>query len=266
MAENLCSLCDILFSSAQPSFHEWDRFDTPDQKPPPAAYCPKGKGIRVIQQYVSSIQEDHRRRNFSAREGNIWDYDLIGAVGLQRCKSGKVAVVYHVKWKGFPIRNMTWEPENHLFEGDLELLWLEHGRVNTTGTISWVSGHNNLLHRHCSEDVAIFEAEAKRTSRRELSDQDPESAQDYTKDDRHQLDLSVHNQTAMESLATKAIRPHSEEPDGNSQKNNQRNDSNWQETNAACPWSLIVQLRSVIGRCERGLGQTERKDDATLEA
>lgn len=110
--------------------------ERPMQQLSPAPYCPKSEGIKVIQQYVSTIVEEASPGESCAREGDIWDYDLIGAVGIKAsAKKSRATVVYHVKWKGFPIREMTWEPESHLPRGDLEILWSIYGRVNTAGKV-----------------------------------------------------------------------------------------------------------------------------------
>ena len=109
----------------------------------PAAYCPESKGIKVIQQYVSAIAEEVSPGETCAREGDIWDYDLIGAVGIKTsAKKSRATVVYHVKWKGFPISDMTWEPESHFHRGDLEILWSTYGRVNTAGKVVKFDGQD----------------------------------------------------------------------------------------------------------------------------
>ena len=112
-----------------------------------ATYKPKGKGIRVVQQYVNSIPRKPSSSKPSEQEEDICDYDFIGAVGLKTNRSGDVVVLYHVKWKGFGIRAMTWEPEDHFFGPDLEALWAKHGRVNSAGEILGMSGrHGKQLH------------------------------------------------------------------------------------------------------------------------
>lgn len=106
-------------------------------------YRPKSEGIKVIQQYVSTIDEEARPGENCAREEDIWDYDLIGAVGIKAsARKRRAAVMYHVKCKGFPISDMTWEPESHLPRGDLEIIWSTHGRVNTTGKIMKFDGED----------------------------------------------------------------------------------------------------------------------------
>ena len=85
---------------------------------------------------MSTIDEEASPGESCAREGDIWDYDLNGAVGIKAsARKRRAAVVYHVKWKGFPISDMTWEPESHFPRGDLKILWTTYGRVNTTGKI-----------------------------------------------------------------------------------------------------------------------------------
>ena len=132
----------------QPSFRGPGGADGPARQPSTVAYSPEGTGIRVIQQYVFTIPEEGSRSETFAREGDIWDYDLIGAVGLKKSKTGKVTVMYHVKWKGFPTSVMTWEPENHFPQGDLELIWSTHGRVNTAGEVSRFRRENDEQHHH----------------------------------------------------------------------------------------------------------------------
>ena len=45
-------------------------------------------------------------------------------------------------WTGFGRKDMTWEPESHLFAGDLEALWSKYGRVTTAGKIYTKPGGN----------------------------------------------------------------------------------------------------------------------------
>ncbi|ETN45835.1 uncharacterized protein HMPREF1541_00016 [Cyphellophora europaea CBS 101466] len=87
----------------------------PMQQLSPTPYCPESEGIKVIQQYVPTIAEENSPGEDYAREEDIWDYDLISAVGIKAsAKKRRAAVVYHVKWKGFSISDMTWELESHL--------------------------------------------------------------------------------------------------------------------------------------------------------
>ena len=114
---------------------------TPAQHPSlKEVYQPHGKGMRVIQQYVNSIPEEHSPGKPAAQQGDIYAYEFVGAVGLRKSRSGKVTIWYHVKWKGFGISAMTWEPEHHFYGPDLEALWAEHGRINPAGKIWGTSG------------------------------------------------------------------------------------------------------------------------------
>ena len=120
------------------------------------AYQARGRGIRVIQQYVNSIPEEYNCSKSSVQEEDIYDYDFIGAVGLKKSRSGRFTIWYHVKWKGFGINAMTWEPEHHFFGPDLEALWAEHGRVNPAGEISWTSEkHDKQLQPYASDKRGI---------------------------------------------------------------------------------------------------------------
>ena len=122
--------------------------EKPAQQLSLVTYCPKSQGIKVIQQYVSTIAEEVSPGEASARDGDIWDYDLIGAVGVKAsAKKNRVTVMYHVKWKGFPISNMTWEPESHFPQGDLEVIWSTYGRVTTAGKVVKFRGEDNGLQR-----------------------------------------------------------------------------------------------------------------------
>ncbi|KIW09707.1 hypothetical protein PV08_12050 [Exophiala spinifera] len=98
------------------------------------AYRPQGKRIRVIQQFVETILEDDTAseppRQPSEQDEEVHLYDFIGAVGIQKDRRGKKSVRYHVKWKGYGIKAMTWEPEGHIFEGDLLKLWSKYGRIH----------------------------------------------------------------------------------------------------------------------------------------
>src|ERR1700743_2004033 len=106
-------------------------------------YDPEEKGIQVIQKYVTAIPEKRGHRKPPTHKGNIYHYDFVGAVGLKKSTAGKVSVVYHVYWTGFGPGDMTWEPERHLFRGDLEELWSQYGRVNTAGKICLRPGKND---------------------------------------------------------------------------------------------------------------------------
>jgi hypothetical protein len=69
MPENPCSVIGIPFTpSAQPSFHDRDPVDTPAPQPPPVAYYYQGRGIRVIQQYVTAISEGYNSGDARERE------------------------------------------------------------------------------------------------------------------------------------------------------------------------------------------------------
>ncbi|KIW36656.1 uncharacterized protein PV06_11074 [Exophiala oligosperma] len=88
------------------------------------AYRPKGKRIRVVQQFVNTILEDDTfceppDQPSEQDDDDVRPYDFIGAVGIRTDRRGKKTVLYHVKWKGYGIKSMTWEPESHIFEGDL---------------------------------------------------------------------------------------------------------------------------------------------------
>jgi hypothetical protein len=107
-------------------------------------YHPEGKGIRVIQKYVSTVSEKHGSRQPSTQEGDICNYDFVGAVGLKRSRGRKAKIVYHVYWTGFGPDDMTWEPEHNFFIGDMEVLWSKYGRVNRAGKICWISGANDI--------------------------------------------------------------------------------------------------------------------------
>lgn len=101
------------------------------------AYQPKGKRIRVIQQFVNTILEDDKfceppRQPFERPGDDIHLYDFIGAVDIKTDRRGKKSVQYHVKWKGYGINFMTWEPESHIFEEDLLELWSKYGRICAT--------------------------------------------------------------------------------------------------------------------------------------
>ena len=105
-------------------------------------YHPKGEGIHVIQKYVSIVPKKKGCHKPSSHEGDIYKYDFVGAVGLQRNSAGRAIIVYHMYWTGFGPKDMTWEPESHLFAGDLEALWSKYGRVNTAGKIYAKPGGN----------------------------------------------------------------------------------------------------------------------------
>ena len=120
---------------SQQSIDGHDTRERPVEQLSPVVYCPETEGITIIQQYVFTIYEDFSDGETFTQEGDIWDYDLIGAVGLRTGKTGKATVKYHVKWKGFPISAMSWEPESHFLQSDLELIWSKHGRVNATGEV-----------------------------------------------------------------------------------------------------------------------------------
>ncbi|KAK6363881.1 hypothetical protein LTS17_012722 [Exophiala oligosperma] len=98
------------------------------------AYRPQGKRIRVIQQFLKTILEDDTvseppRQPSERDDDGVHPYDFIGAVGIKTDRRGKKTVRYHVKWKGYGIKSMTWEPESHIFEGDLLELWSKYGRI-----------------------------------------------------------------------------------------------------------------------------------------
>lgn len=65
----------------------------------------------------------------------IYTYDVIGAVGIKTDRRGKKTVLYHLKWKGYGINRMAWEPESRIFEEDLRDLWSKYGRVGITQKI-----------------------------------------------------------------------------------------------------------------------------------
>lgn len=230
--------------SAQPSFHDRDPVDTPAPQPPPVAYYPQGRGIRVIQQYVTAISERYNPGDARERERNTWDYDLIGAVGLKESKpTKKSTVMYHVRWRGFPISKMTWEPEIHFSPSDLEPLWLTHGRVSTTGEISRFGGDNDSLHRHLPEGGNIF-AQWESRRERERKGQKLESAENCIKVNCHEPYPSIQDQTAMESAATNAIPLHPDESDGSVfQKTYQRHGSDWQDIHATLS---VVTYRPTV--------------------
>lgn len=98
-------------------------------------YHPEERGIKVIQKYVTTIPGDQGCTERSAQREGVYDYDFIGAVGLRKGKARKAAVFYHVYWTGFGPKDMTWEPEHHIFRDDLEMLWSKYGRVNRAGNI-----------------------------------------------------------------------------------------------------------------------------------
>lgn len=134
--------------------HE-EAVEQPMQQLSSIAYCPKSTGVKVIQQYVSTIAEEARPGETCAREGDIWDYDLIGAVGLKgSTKKNRATVVYHVKWKGFPISDMTWEPESHFHRGDLEVIWSTHGRV-IAGKVVKFDGEDDGLQRDSPDRSSV---------------------------------------------------------------------------------------------------------------
>ena len=109
--------------------------------------------MRVIQQYVDRIPEEYSSGKLATQQGDIYDYDFVGAVGLRKSRSGKVTVWYHVKWKGFGISAMTWEPEHHFYGPDLEALWAEHGRINPAGKIWGTSGkHGKQLQPYAIDE------------------------------------------------------------------------------------------------------------------
>ena len=61
----------------------------------------------MIQQYVTVISEGYNPGDARERERDIWDYDLVGAVGLKESKRMKIStVMYHVRWRGFPRNNL----------------------------------------------------------------------------------------------------------------------------------------------------------------
>lgn len=122
-------------SQSRPSILGHGEANRPIQQLPLIPYCPESKGITVVQQYFYTISEEASPSNICALEGDIWHYDLIGAVGLKTSRQRAATVVYHVKWKGFPISDMTWEPESHFSQSDLEELWSTHGRVNSAGKV-----------------------------------------------------------------------------------------------------------------------------------
>ena len=105
-------------------------------------YHPQGEGIRLIQKYVRTVPKKKSCHNRSTHEGDIYKYDFVGAVGLQRSSAGRATIVYHMYWTGFGPKDMTWEPECHLFAGDLEALWSKYGRANTAGKIYTKPGGN----------------------------------------------------------------------------------------------------------------------------
>lgn len=102
---------------------------------PLTPYHPEERGIKVIQKYVTAVSGDQGCTERSAQKGGVYDYDFIGAVGLRKGKARKAAVFYHVYWTGFGPKDMTWEPEHHIFREDLEMLWSKYGRVNRAGSI-----------------------------------------------------------------------------------------------------------------------------------
>lgn len=59
----------------------------------------------------------------------------LGRLASGKGKAGKAAVLYHVYWTGFGPKDMTWEPEHHIFRDDLEILWSKYGRANRAGNI-----------------------------------------------------------------------------------------------------------------------------------
>ena len=133
------------------------------------AYRAQGRGIRVIQQYVNSILKEHSCSKPLMPEEDIYDYDLIGAVGLKESGSGRATIWYHVKWKGFGVSAMTWEPELHFFGPDLEALWTEHGRVNRAGEITWTFGqHDKQLHPYASDKGGTEGNEMSETHQNEV--------------------------------------------------------------------------------------------------
>ena len=138
---------------SRPCVHDHEEATAqPIQQLSPVPYCPKSEGIKVIQQYVSTIVEEISLGETCAQEGDIWDYDLIGAVGLKAgAKKNRATVVYHVKWKSFPLSDMTWEPESHFPRGDLEIIWSTHGRVNAGGEVLSFSKKDPESHQHSTD-------------------------------------------------------------------------------------------------------------------
>ncbi|KIV84214.1 hypothetical protein PV11_00006 [Exophiala sideris] len=100
------------------------------------AYRPKGNRIGVIQWCVETFLEDVTlceppRQPSERDDDDLHPYDFIGAVGIKTDHRGKKTVRYHVKWKGYGIKFMTWEPGSHIFEGDLLDSWSKYGRIRT---------------------------------------------------------------------------------------------------------------------------------------
>ncbi|KIW09721.1 hypothetical protein PV08_12005 [Exophiala spinifera] len=119
------------------------------------AYRPQGKRIRVIQQFVETILEDDTAseppRQPSEQDEEVHLYDFIGAVGIQKDRRGKKSVRYHVKWKGYGIKAMTWEPEGHIFEGDLLKLWSKYGRIYVRNR------KGRQVIRHCKQQLHHYD-------------------------------------------------------------------------------------------------------------
>lgn len=135
------------------------------------AYRPKGKRIRVVQQFVNTIQEDDTfceppDQPSEQDDDNVLPYDFIGAAGIRTDRRGKKTVLYHVKWKGYGIKHMTWEPESHLPEEDLLKLWSKYGRIGTTRK----KGRQGLRHRvQQLRQCQCYPSEVHETSVREMA-------------------------------------------------------------------------------------------------
>ncbi|EXJ69174.1 uncharacterized protein A1O5_08109 [Cladophialophora psammophila CBS 110553] len=110
----------IPFSPAHLSSHDYIIPIVTDVPALTVPYHPEGKGIRVIQKYVSTVSEKHGCRQRSTQEEDICNYDFVGAVGLKRSSARKATIVYYVYWIGFGPNDISWEPERNLFRGDLE--------------------------------------------------------------------------------------------------------------------------------------------------
>ena len=108
-------------------------------------YQPEGGDVSVLQKYVLNIPEGPTNPPHS---GTFLIPDLIAAVGLRRNSDGDLTIVYHVKWTGLPVSQMTWVPEQDFCQEDLMAIWTAHGRVHTNGELSSLPAHVREISVH----------------------------------------------------------------------------------------------------------------------